>query len=318
LGENEGQKKMILSWGEDKKMILWDLETASLIRTYTVQQGAKAVFLSESKKQVITYGREKSIILHDLDNDDAKAQIVFTGHTGNVKGVMVFQDNKLLSWGQDKKLIYWNMNDHKNESNHQIMEGHSTEIEGVLALPDQTRVLTWSNTESICLWNLHTHKIHPTEFKIHTKYGNSKPQIVGVQLFNEGKNAISWAMDKTVAIYDLHNTEKNVHFTGHTKAVLPNGLFVLDHGKKILSASSHEVILWNAADGYIFWNIKFYYDQLPVSYFIPVIHNQEVVKFIVATTTGGVAAFKVNPSPAPPPPKKGHTKKGSLGKEPTK
>ena len=70
------------------------------------------------------------------------------GHEGKVKGAIELQDDRVLSWSEDKTLRLWS-NDGEILA---VLEGHSYDVKGALELHDG-RILSWSSEETFRLWS---------------------------------------------------------------------------------------------------------------------------------------------------------------------
>ena len=126
------------------------------------------------------------IVLWNLEDGSYK---LFEGHTDQINGVLIIDDNRVLSYSSDSTLRLWNLQD--GSSN--VFEGHTDQINGVLLIDDY-RVLSYSYDSTFRIWNL--------------KDGTSKEyighhdKITSVSILN-GKTLISSSEDSSLKLWNL-------------------------------------------------------------------------------------------------------------------
>jgi WD40 repeat protein len=89
------------------------------------------------------FSRRGSLELYDGAHQ--KPDLVLTGHTGTVNGVLATPDGRLLTWSSDKTLRLW---DGRTGEPGPVLSGHTDGVEGALVMPDG-RILSWSEDNTL-------------------------------------------------------------------------------------------------------------------------------------------------------------------------
>jgi len=193
----------------------------------------------------------------------------------------------MLSWGQDRVIILWDISDKKSFTRYALQDHQVTgDIIGTRILDEGKRVIV-RTTKCLSLFNLESKDKTVVIQETNQNDGS------GVELLSEGKRALCWSKDRSnLVLWDLSNGDSktnHVSFNGHSRGVM--GLQLFEGGKKLLSYSSHDVILWTET-GSIIWSLKFQYDLL----FLNAVRGfsgegDKLTKVCVGQEAGGVALF---------------------------
>lgn len=101
--------KTIASGNQDGTIQLWDLQTGALAQTLSTPDAAvTAVTYGETPTQLITASSDRSVRVWDLQT--GKLHRIFAGHSAPVMGLQVVDGDTLLSFGEDRTMV-WNLKD---------------------------------------------------------------------------------------------------------------------------------------------------------------------------------------------------------------
>lgn len=155
---------------------------------------------------------------------------IFDGHTHVVQGALVLPDGRVLSWGWDGTLRFWDL----DGTPLQAVTAHSEAIRG--AVPLAAGLLTWSDDATLRMWNHNGKCLAVLE-------GHTGP-VSGALLVDEGRIA-SWSQDGTVRLWDAHG-KAVCCMTGHTGGV--ERVQLLADGRLLSWGDDATLRLW-AQDG---------------------------------------------------------------------
>ncbi len=165
---------------------------------------------------------------------------VFEGHKGRVRGTLLFDDNKAVSWGKSTLRI-WDLRTGECEA---VLQGHSSLIWGASSLSDG-RVLSWSWDNTLRIWDLTTGECTAV-LEGHTD------KVIGATVLDT-EQILSWSRDGTLRLWDGKGTVIRV-LEGHTDEVC--GAQLLKGGRIISWSEDGTVRVWDQDTGEVIASVE--------------------------------------------------------------
>ncbi len=253
--------QLILSAGQDSRMILWDAQTGEIVRTYGPddpntealeghEDGAAVrdlAFNPADPNQVLTAGDDWRLLLWDVSTgevlraygpDDPNTEAL-EGHSERVREVAFTPDGKrAVSASYDGTLILWDVSTGEVL---RVFEGHEGKVVSVAVSPDGRYVLSGGQDQTARLWDIQTGE----ELLQLQGHGN---WVKTVAFSADGMRALTSSDDATVRLWDLETGEELLRFSGHADFV-EEATFSPDESQ-ILSASGDGTLrLWDVYNG---------------------------------------------------------------------
>ena len=239
----------LLSWSGDNTLQLWDSKSGACLAVLDGHTNGVNGALELANGRLLSWSSyEYDNKLRLWDSQNGRCIKVFEGHTGSVHGVRPVSDGRLLSWAEgflsedslleDNNLRLW---DGENGACLAVLEGHTGEVNGALALADG-RLLSWGD-ETLRLWDGENGAC------LAVLDGHSVSGVTGALELSDGR-LLSWSScdyDNKLRLWDSQNGRFIKVLQGHTKWV--NGMLALANGR-LLSWSEDETLrLWDGEDG---------------------------------------------------------------------
>ena len=234
LGVIELNNGNILSWTENKTIIIWDREGCKS-KVFKGHQKSICEVIELSNKDILSWSKDKTIRI--LDKESGKTKVI-KAHSADIIGVNELKNGEILSWSSSEIIIT-----NKETSISKFFEGHNDIIIGVIELSN-SHILSYSNDQTIRVWN--------------TKYGNTKR----INKFNidygmnaielKDKSILSWS-NKSIEIFNYYNG-KSIIFNKHINLIIGKitGAKQLQNNKILFWTTSGMYLLLNKDNGKIF------------------------------------------------------------------
>ncbi len=198
--------KQFVSAGFDKKILLWHVDSVKEIRSFFKPENITPdnpmntkgtihdVQFSSDGKYLVSASMESSKKYVNIwEIATGKNTGTFKGHEFMTRAACFVPGNKkVISGGNDKKLILWDINTSKEEK---VFAGHSGYINAITVSPDGKSVISASEDNTMILWNLFSGD------SIHVFKGH-QGAVESVQFFNSGKIIISESKDNTIKVWN--------------------------------------------------------------------------------------------------------------------
>jgi len=227
--------KLLLSGSSDHNIKLWDVESASLINTFsehvTVTRDVK--FTPDGKSAI---SAENSYIVYWRNAVDGPiGKLIFYGHTGTVYSVDMSNDmNTIISGSQDKTIKVW---DAQNGDLLKTIIDHNGTVYDVEFNPVNDQFASCSADSTIKIWNSETFEL------IKTLKGNNSG-LRSISYHSSGNYIASSGSDSLIYIWDLSTGEVFRTLEGHTASI--RKVKFSRSGDKIISGGSDDnVIIWS-------------------------------------------------------------------------
>lgn len=155
--------------------------------------------------RILSWSTDGTLRLWDSPGRDLQ---IFPGHTAEVTGCAVLDENRAISSSRDGTLRLWDLN---MELAPRILWGHEGEVLGVLAI-DSQHAVSWSADRTLRLWDLEQGR---EDLVLRGHEGAvtacALEEVLGV--------LVSGSEDTTVRVWDLSSGELLHTLRGHTSPV---------------------------------------------------------------------------------------------------
>jgi len=232
-----------LSGGQDKSVILWEVETGNLIHTFTGHEKAvRSVAISPDGQQVLSGSSDRTLKLWDVTT--GKIIRTFKGHEDAVSSVAFSPDGKYaLSGSQDKAVILWKLADGNSVRS---FTGHKKAVLSVAFSPDGQFAVSGSEDKTVKLWEVDSGKnIHTFKREVHSfsaVAGHTKP-VNSVAFSPDGQFILSGSNDKSVKLWNVEKS-RLVRTYRDSKGAVTSVTFSPD-GQHFLSGGTGKTLkLW--------------------------------------------------------------------------
>ena len=275
-----GDKRFLISGGEDGVIRVWRIETGEQINSMHGSLSIVRALALTSDDQLLAAGQgDRSIYLWSVHGSNPP--IILQGHAEIVAGLQFsLNDDVLYSASWDRSIRVWDMNEPEpnrtmrgpdggvygvtfNPDGSLIavssavgsielwdsilgtslgtLQGHRGTVYSVTFSPDGLRLLSASQDQTVKIWNAVTGK------EIATLRGHTGP-VWRAAYSPEGQHIVSGSGDTTARIWDARSGALLETFSGHTERI--NSVAFSPDGTKVASASrDHSVRLWDVEAG---------------------------------------------------------------------
>ena len=258
--------KIALTAGADELIKLWDLTTASELRTLNGHLGyVTSVAISPDGKTALSGSGDKTIKLWDI----ATGNVIrtFKGHETWVHSVTFLPDGKKgLSGGEQNLLKLWDL-----EAGIEIRQYTGPPTKGVLGQVNSVVIgsnglTALSASDALRLWDLSTGREIRT-FGQHKKSGDDI-WITSAVISPDGKKALSANSNKGFELWDLGKGRKIREFFGSRQWV--ESVAFSPDGKTVLSGGFDGLIeLWDLKTGRQIWTFADHTESVTSVAFLP-------------------------------------------------
>ena len=163
---------IILSWGDDKIVRLWNAKNGSLINKIEHNDYVFRALFNKDETIILSWTKDSHIRLWNTNNGSFVTEMKY----GRLYGASFNKDSSLtLSWGiywdwlisikelelvEADSIIIWNAKDGVPAAD--FMK-HDGDVNGALFNHDETRILSWSDDKTVRLWNIAADYDFPNE-----------------------------------------------------------------------------------------------------------------------------------------------------------
>ena len=221
-----GDGRTAVTGGFDYSLILWNLDTQTLVRRLLGHDAAvTSVAFFGDDRRVVSGSDDGTAAIWDLDTGQMIARL--RGHRGKVASVAVSPDEKLLvTGGWDRTVRLWSL---KTLRSLRVMRGHSNNVNGVAFSVNGSRILSAGYDGTIRIWKPRTGRL------VLTIDGPRRDGVNALIALSDGIKMASVALDETVSLWDIHSGENLGQFLGHDGPVLsvtasPGGEYLASGG----------------------------------------------------------------------------------------
>jgi WD40 repeat protein len=229
---NDG--RLLLSGSSDNNIKLWDVESATLLKTFSehVTATEDVVFTPDGKSAI---SAENNYIVYWRNAVDGPiGRLALYGHSGLVFSVDISNDmNTIISGSQDKTIKVWDA--HTGDLLKTIND-HNSIVYCVEFSPTGEKFASCSADSTIKIWDSRTLELIKT-------LKNNGP-LKSISYHSSGKYIASAGPGSVIYIWDLSNDELFRTLEGHTGMV--KTVKFSPTGNNIISGGSDDkVIIWD-------------------------------------------------------------------------
>ncbi len=183
--------KTIASASGDKTVKFWDIETGSLVFSFSEHLDAiYSIAISPDGKRLVSGSADQTIKIQDLDTGELISTL--TGHTGVIRSVDISPDGeKIVSGSYDNTIKIWNLNTGELIK---TLSGHAAAVVSVDISPDGRYVASGSKDKSIKIWSLETGELLNTLNK-------HIDEVYTVSFSPDGNIIASGSKDRTIKLW---------------------------------------------------------------------------------------------------------------------
>ncbi len=188
----------------------------------------RTIAISPDGQTIVTGSFDESVIRWNAASGSAIA--VLRGHEGSVNAAVILSDGKLVTAGQDGRVLIWGA----EGSRQATLEGHSAPVASLALSPEGTRIASASWDRMVRIWPLDGGA--PRALEGHA--GN-----VNAVAFTPDGRVVSAGYDGTVRIWPESGAPTTVQFS------IPLSALAIAPDGEILAASADGKIRFLAQDG---------------------------------------------------------------------
>jgi WD40 repeat protein len=237
-----------LSGSWDHTMLLWDLATGDIVRTFKGHTDrVNTVAVLPDGRRALSGSQDRTLRLWDLATGEAL--VTFFGHTSRVCAVAALPDgSRALSGSDDNSLRRWDLATGDTLGFPlDTLWGHTSGVNTVAVLPDGHRALSGADDNTLRLWDLITRET------LRILEGHTGP-VHSIAVLPDGTRALSGSWDGTMRLWDLATGETLRTLARHPTYVRAyvNAVAVLPDGRRALSGADDDkntLRLWDLATG---------------------------------------------------------------------
>lgn len=190
-----------------------------------------------------------------------------TGHSGVIRQIAHVNRkgrDLLLSVGDDKLILLWDVNDVRNVRLIWQVIGHSMSILNVLPFPNSPNFITCSRDQTIRLWNIDNGEEVMKPLKKH------RSVVVSLAVMKGGKVFCSGGFDKMINVWAIESRDEQVYAVGldkslehaHDDAVFTMVASHYDENLLISGGYDNQVKIWNIFQGKCLKTLSGHHDRV--------------------------------------------------------
>ncbi|EUB61828.1 Guanine nucleotide-binding protein subunit beta [Echinococcus granulosus] len=194
--------QLILSAGQDGKLIVWDGHTANKVRMIPLKTAwVLGCAISPSMHQVVSGGLDNLIAVFSLNSPEGTpAQLIqeLSGHNGYISSLDYIDETKLLSASGDKTLGLWDMEKGELVS---TFSGHTNDVNSVRVCRTNKNLAVSVSSDYTCrTWDIRCAK--STQL-----FEGHEQDVNGVDIFPSGQAFATSSDDTSCRLWDIRSDQ---------------------------------------------------------------------------------------------------------------
>lgn len=188
-----GDGKLLISAGDDKSILVWDVETGKFVRSLEGStEWVMSLATSPDGKQIAAGGFDRTIRIWNLASGEKVKDIAANQQI--IVALAWSPDGRLIaSGGQDKKIRIWDV---ATGTEIRAIEGHTDQIFAVAIHPNGQWIASCSADKSVRLWNVADGK-EVKNLSGHTNW------VYSLSFTSDGSTLATGSADETVRLWSL-------------------------------------------------------------------------------------------------------------------
>jgi WD40 repeat protein len=233
--------RYVLSGGQDRKLWLWDLNTAKLRSFYGHSDIIGSVSFSPDGRYALSGSRDRKVLLWEFNHGQLRRLHTYRGHSGFVSSVSFSSDSRYaLSASYDKTIRVWDIGYRRLVRRIKDSGWYSDWILSAVLSPNGDYILSGSR-KKIRLW-------HFSGQRMRTTFSGRAYYFHSVKFFPNGEKLVSGSSDNRVRVWDVKSGKLWRTFWGHSESVL--SVDISSDASYIVSGSQDNTVrLWKAHSG---------------------------------------------------------------------
>jgi len=238
----------------DRGVHLTEAKTGKSIRFYSHTAYCKSATLSTDQSLIAAGTMDNKVIV--WGKSDSKAEVVLTGHTGNVNTVVFTPDSKfILSGSQDKTVRLWDLSQKKQIWSFpvgQYVNSLSISPDGeifIVACGDEQNALA-SEPGKLLVFSLNELQSYGTSKKDKQPIvlrGHTKA-VTALRFSSKGSILATGSVDNTIILWDTNKWVQIKNLHGHSSQV--TSLAFINNDATLVSGGTDGLLkLWNVVSG---------------------------------------------------------------------
>lgn len=229
----DGKHIFTSSW--DGTIILWDLGTGEIVRTYTHGDRIFKIGLNADASLLVSGGADD--VARVWRTDTGEEILVLSGHTNDVNGVNFSPDGKtIVTASSDQSVRLW---DAQTGTLLKTFIGHTNSANEAIFTPDGENVISTSWDDTVRLWSIASGE------QVQQFVGHSD-NTFGAVTTKDGRYLFTTSTDRTVRLWDVASGAELHRYAGHTNwvqeiALSPDARFFISAGQDNVARK------WNVA-----------------------------------------------------------------------
>ncbi len=232
-------ENQLISVGADGKIILWDLDTSSVIRELEGHSGASLwdVDISENGRFITASSVDGNVYVWELPAGELIHTLLSDNrHVWTVQ--FSPQGTYLAAGGSDGNVRLW---DGRSFEFLRDLRRHSEDVWDVDFSPDETHLISGGSDRNIIRWETGSGAFELT-------YTGHTDRVLSVDYSDDGRFIISGAADSDIYYWDVNSTAVRQRFAGHQDMVW--AVQLAGRNPQFISASADaSIILWDMEPG---------------------------------------------------------------------
>ena len=208
----------------------------ALLRTLSARFGLSSVTITPDSRLAVASESNEVNVWNLVSGKHVRGLF---GHTGQVEGVAVTPDGRLvISASYDRTLKVWDL-----ESGRELktLHGHVSWVLGVAVTPNGKQVVSASSDHTLKVWDLASGRERRT-------LAGHTDQVIGVAVTPNGKQVVSASFDNTLRVWNLESGRELHTLSGHTSQV--RAVAVTPNGRHAVSGSADGTLrVWDLESG---------------------------------------------------------------------
>ncbi|RKZ85723.1 MAG: hypothetical protein DRR19_15955 [Candidatus Parabeggiatoa sp. nov. 1] len=231
--------RYVLSGGQDRKLWLWDLDSAKLRSFYGHSDIIGSVSFSPDGRYALSGSRDRKVLLWEVNHGQLRRLHTYRGHSGFVSSVSFSSDNRYaLSASYDKTIRVWDIGYRSLVRRVKDSGWDSDWILSAVLSPNGDYILSGSR-KKIRLWRFSGQRMRTF---------SGRAYFHSVRFFPNGEKLVSGSSDNTVQIWEVNSGTRLRTFWGHSESVL--SVDISSDASYIVSGSRDNTVrLWEANSG---------------------------------------------------------------------